>query len=270
MVTMFLPAATKGKNIEIMKITKIKNSITLTLALAAVVGLYSCKKDGLAPSTTSGAKISFGVSADKSFASAAPGTAAAAITWTAGIANISQFKFEAVKGGVKTEISARGLTNVDLFAISPALVGTTIDTGTYKQIEVKLEFVKSGAALPLSVQGSFTAADGTVVPVEIDVNESFELKAEANNVFVDKTTDLKSIIKLHLDKVLAGITVADLSAAAQTSGKIIISSTSNSAIFNKIKANVANAGETEFEGEHEHAGGDDSGHGGSGSHGSDG
>jgi len=90
--------------------------------------------------------------------------------------------------------------------------------GTYKQIEVKLEFVKSGAALPLSVQGSFTAADGTVVPVEIDVNESFELKAEANNVFVDKTTDLKSIIKLHLDKVLAGITVADLSAATQTSG----------------------------------------------------
>jgi hypothetical protein len=247
-----------------MKIAKNTTSIKLAIvSLALVSGLYSCQKSGVSPASTTGPKISFGVSADKSFAGAAatPGTAAAAIKWTAGNANISKFEFEATKGGVKTSIETRGLQNVDLFALTPVLADTKIDTGTYSQIEVKIEFAKSGSALPLSVQGNFTSSGGTVIPVEIDVNDSFEVKAESKQVFIDKTTDLKTFVKLHLDKVLAGITVADLEAATLTSGKMIISSTSNVGLFNKIKLNVAQSGENEFEGEHEHNG-DSHGHGG--------
>ncbi|ASU36295.1 hypothetical protein [Mucilaginibacter xinganensis] len=254
------------------------NTIKLATALLILsTALVSCKKDtGVKPAA--GSQISFGIKAGSSLTPlSASGlqTAAVApvISWTQGTANIAEFKFEAKMGGIKKEVKAKGLTNVNLFDLSPSFVNTTIDTGLFSEIEVKVEFVKSttGAAIPLVLKGSFTKPDGTVVPVELDVNDNFEIKAEAKNVFIDKTTNLKTTLILRLNELLQGVTPAELAAATQTSGTIVISSSSNAALLNKIILNLQNIGGTEFEGEHEHKGGDDNGQNQGGeSHGSDG
>ena len=105
--------------------------------------LSSCKKDNSAgaPSSSSISQVSFGMNSDNAVTTfAATGSSAAStVTFTSGMANISGFKLEATKKGFQIEIRSNNLTNVDLFAINPAFVGATIDTGTYSQIEIRVE-----------------------------------------------------------------------------------------------------------------------------------
>jgi hypothetical protein len=247
-----------------MKSLKTKISIKYTLVLfIASTSLFGCKKDRN-QGPVSGSQISFGVKADNSTSTLSTAavninaTSTAAINWTEGIANVTKFKFEAKTNGVKKEIEVHGLTNINLFALDPSFVNGTIDSGIYNEIEVKLVFTRSNTlAIPLTLKGSFTKADGTKVPVEFIVNEDLEVKAEAKNVVIDKTTDLKTTIMLHLNQIFQGINAAALESAALTDGKIVISSTSNTTIFNKAKANVEHISGAKFEGEHDHLGGND-------------
>lgn len=237
---------------------QISTKITL-IVFAIATSMFSCQKNGLAP-VTSASQISFGVQATATSAtipSLAATNATAAVTptivWTQGIANIAEFKFEATKAGKETEIKTHGLSNVDLFALSPALVNTTIDSGTYSQIEIKMEFLKSATtAIPLTMKGTFTNDAGAIIPVEIDFNEDLEIKAEASNVVVDNSTNLTTIMTLHLNQLLSGISAADLNSAIKSAGTIIISTTTNTSIFNKIKLNVSHCGDTKVESEHQH------------------
>src|SRR5476651_52924 len=173
-----------------LKITPAKFAIAI---LVLTTGLFSCKKDtGVAASTTS-SQLLFGLTADNALATASTSgltinastiATPANITWTSGIANVSQFKFEAKKAGVEKEVKASGLSNIDLFALAPLLTNAQIDTGTYSEIELRIEFAKSATAIPLDLKGSFTKADGSIVPVEVVLNEDLEIRAEAKNVVV--------------------------------------------------------------------------------------
>jgi hypothetical protein len=155
----------------------------------------------------------------------------------------------------------RGLTNVNLFAVDQTFTSSKIDTGTYSEIEFKLILEKSSStSIPLVLKGSFTKTDGTIVPVELDVNDNVEIKSEAKNVVIDNTTDLKTTIILYLNKIFIGVTAAELDAATLTSGTLLVSSSSNTAIFNKAIANLVNIGGRDIEGEHHgHNGSDDTG-----------
>ncbi|PWS26349.1 hypothetical protein DHW03_16340 [Pedobacter yonginense] len=234
----------------------------------ALLSLGSCKKDGVA-SLNQDSQITFSVKADllattnaiSGLSTPAGTTTSPAITWTDAIANVSKFKFEAKKGNVKKEIETSGLTNINLFAIDPAAVKSVIDTGTYKEIELKLMLTKSTtSAIPLALKGTFTAADGTLTPIEINVNEDLIVKVEVENIKIDPSTDLKATFVLGLNKILQGITIADLSAATKTGGKIVISSTSNTALLNKVKLNLQNITGAKVESKHKNGNDDGPGH----------
>ena len=135
-----------------------------------------------------------------------------------------------------------------MFSLTPALTGASIDTGTYKEIEVKVMFTKSNtAAIPLTLKGTYTPASGTAVPVELYVNDELTIKVEAENVVIDNTKNVQSMISLHLNEFLTGINSATLDLAAKTDGKIVISSRSNIDLYNKIKFNVSNSGYSKME-----------------------
>ena len=254
----------------------------LLILLVVVLTVYSCKKGNSPQPSTKASQVAFGVKAVNSStvlaASAsklAVNSVAPVIQFTAGVANIAQFKLEARKANTSIELTTRNLMGVDLFALTPSVVFANLDTGTYKEIEVRVEFVQTAdpSAIPLTLKGTFTAADGTVIPVEFDVNENLTIKAEASNVVLHNTGNLSTIVQLHLDKIVAGITATDLNAATKTGGVIIISSTSNASLFNKIKFNVEGCGDTQVnddrDGHHHNDGnGDDGGNSGNGNSGS--
>src|ERR1700733_3116116 len=118
---------------------------TIAAIALAVLSITGCKKTGSSPSSTT-SQLSFEMQADNSttnLSSSSTGlstnstfTGITGLTFTSGTANISRFKFEAKRQGVEIEISSRNLTNIDLFALSPKIAGVTLDTGTYREIEI--------------------------------------------------------------------------------------------------------------------------------------
>jgi hypothetical protein len=237
---------------------------TAAIFMAGIL-FSSCKKDS---STTSLIpEVSFGLNADgfaTTLATLNPGKAEgfvvfgpvttnpASVTWTSGIANITRFNFEAKKAGVKTEIQSKNVTNVDLFSITPTSISATIDTGTYSQIEVKVMFSKSATAnLPLVLKGNFKTAAGALIPIEFDFNDNGMIKAELANVVVDGSKDLSTVINMHLNKLLAGIRSSEMDTATRTNGTIIISSTLNSGIYNRIMGNLTLSGDSKGFEKHE-------------------
>ncbi len=235
------------------------------------LGFFGCKKSGVAPSVASAPKAVFGLQSTNAAAILPASTSSVQINslstppqimWTAGMANITKFKFEAKRAGVEREFESTNLMNVDLFALSPSLVSTPIDTGTYKEIKVKVELTQSAdtSAIPLKLKGTFTNSQGVAIPVELDLNANMEIKAEAKDVVVSASQNLQTIFLLNLNKISTGITGSDLDAATQTAGTIVISSTSNANLFNTILKNVSNIGDTKMEVE-KAEGGNDSGSG---------
>jgi hypothetical protein len=235
------------------------------------LGFFGCKKNGVAPSVANAPKIVFGLQSTNAAAILPASTAGVQVNtvstppqimWTAGMANITKFKFEAKRAGIEREFESTHLMNVDLFALSPSLISTPIDTGTYKEIEVKVELTQSAdtSALPLKLMGTFTNSQNVAIPVELDLNANMEIKAEAKDVVVSASQNLQTIFLLNLNKISTGITGSDLGAATQTGGVIIISSTSNVNLFNIILQNVSNIGDTKMEVE-QGDGGSDSSHG---------
>ena len=135
---------------------------------------------------------------------------------------------------MQAEIITKNLT-VDLFALTPATIAAKIDTGTYKEIEIKAVLQQSaGNDIPLKLNGTFTTPGGATVPVEFDYNDAAVIKVEAENVTVDCTNNVSAHLGLHLNRLLSSISSAELANATRTGGAIVVSSTSNTAIYNKV------------------------------------
>lgn len=226
-----------------------KSALRISLfAFAISLTALSCKKDS-SPTAASSSEIAFDVSSDNPGTVVASlnspvvqstGTAAIAnnLIWTAGIANISTFKLEAKKNGVQTEITTKNLT-VDLFSITPATIAAKIDTGTYKEIEIRALLVKSsGTDIPLKLNGTFTTPGGAIVPIEFDYNDDAIIKLEAENVKVDGLNNVSAHLGLHLNRLLSSISAAELDKATRINGTIVVSSTINIAIYNKVRLNI--------------------------------
>jgi hypothetical protein len=220
------------------------------ILLCVVILSSSCKK-AADTSPTASAQISFGLSSDNPMVTfSVPGTIAinglvtmgpplgtAAITWTSGIANISKFQFEAKKNGKAIELNSSGNIHVDLFALNATLTSLAIDTGTYKEIELRIVLAKSTSAdFPFVLKGTYTTKAGTNSPVEFDFNDDATIKAQAENLVVDGTKNLAASFSVHLAKLLATITAAEVDATTRTNNTILINSTINANLYNKIIA----------------------------------
>lgn len=235
---------------------KIKlNHIIIALYVLGIVSIFSaCKKsDNASPSRSSDTQMAFTLSASGNVtpvvaavsngAQTTNATGSASISWAAGTANVSAFKLEAKKRGVEIEITSHNLTSIDLFAAAPSTISVAIDTGTYREIELRVLFAKtSGSAIPLTLKGNYTSTTGTVTPIELDFNDDAIIKVEAENVTVDGSTDFAAIAKLDVSRLVGPGLAGVLDAATRTNGTIIISNSSNTNIYNVIKSRITDCG----------------------------
>jgi hypothetical protein len=239
---------------------KIKsNQIIIGLCVLGMVSIFSaCKKGDASSSSVTDTQMSFALSASGNISPfsvtggsdqlttnglSTSATSTASISWTSGVANVSGFKLEAKKKGTEVEISSRNLTSIDLFSTTPTTISTAIDTGTYREIELRVLFTKSTTAtIPLTLKGNYTSTTGMVTPIEFDFNDDAVIKVEAENITVDGKTDVATIAKLDVTKLVNGFAASILDSAVRTNGAIVISSTSNTNIYNFIKANIVGCG----------------------------
>jgi len=231
-----------------------KKELSLSLATALLFSLFfaGCKKDTAVSATS---QLSFDMLSDNASANLSAFTnntgltlnstplGTASVTWTTAIANVTKFKLDAKQGGVPFEVTANGLSNIDLFAITPASISAVIPVGTYTGVELHVVLAKStGTAFPLVLKGNYTTKAGNVVPIEFDFNEDVEIVATAADLVVDGKSDVLANISLHLNKLIANITTTDIDQTARTNSTILITGAINPTVYNKIKTDLQLSG----------------------------
>ncbi|TWR24221.1 hypothetical protein FPZ42_17200 [Mucilaginibacter achroorhodeus] len=239
-----------------------KNLLNLGVAALVCTALFSsCSKEKNASTAAAQTEMGFQLTADNQQTTVgtnavtdgrevnATAISTASIKWTSVIANVSRFKLEAKRNGKVTEITTKNVSNLDLLNLNSSPITALVDTGHYREIEVKILLVKSsGTDIPLTAKGTFTTAAGAAVPIEFDYNDNAIIKGELKDVTVDANTGVTSKINLHLNKLLTGIPSTMLDQATRTNGTIVINSTTNAAIYNRVIINIFLAFEAhEFE-----------------------
>jgi len=233
-------------------------SIITPLLLVATL-LAACNKNNssntvTAPKATSQLTFQLAAvnSADSTGAAVDSVPAIAGLVWSSGTANIGKFNFEAKRSGVSINIQSHNLTNVDLFALTPLVTYVTLDTGVYKQIEISayLQSSNNDSIPPLKLSGSFTNDSTKVIPIEFDLTDNAVVQVGASNIDINGTTDYTALLDLQLNRVTKGITAAELNKAKLTGGKIVISKSSNSQLYFKMRANVTGCGRSFFRQHH--------------------
>jgi hypothetical protein len=165
----------------------------------------------------------------------------------------SEFEFEAEKENnnnqadtTHVQYEAKGPFKIDLFAAPAPLASLILQAATYDQVQVEIQGVKSTTGDPnFYLKGTYKNVMGIVTPVIIQVNETFDIESDINKWPAQAIT-YTSLVKIHLDLLLQNITPALLDNASQTSGTIVISSTSNTNIYQLITANFRHMSDVEF------------------------
>ena len=224
-----------------------------TVLLGTAVILSSCSKD----ESGDGSKLSYKVKPvnyTASVGATASGSGLvvvantnSSLTWTSGNINVHEIDFEAKSKTVKIEYELKSLLNIDLFNLSPVLGSISIPDGTYDEVELKLVMKKSTTNIPFTLKGTYTNGVGVKTPVEFYFNDEFEVEVEAEDIVVNGTKDYLGLINVQLNKLLVSVSSLDLDNAVKVNGAIVISSSSNVSLYNKIIMNVQAFADCDFD-----------------------
>jgi hypothetical protein len=184
-------------------------------------------------------------------------------SWNACTMNVSHIEFQAegketenAQNSYKVSYEWNGSKVVDLFNASSVIGDIVLDPGVYEEIKLEIEAAKSqNATVPVFyLVGTYTNTQGTVIPMEITMNEDFKFEVEKEGTTLDGTNDYSALVNLNLALLMSGVLESDLSAATLTDGKIIVNTTSNPTIYQKIKGKISSCEDVEYEDHGDHNG----------------
>jgi hypothetical protein len=170
------------------------------------------------------------------------------VSWSSGYASANLLKFEAKNGsGAEVEYKNGVSQHIDVFSSLATAIGSIdLPQGSYSEIEFKAELAPSGSDAALELTGVFSSGTSTT-PIVFSVTGPLEIKTEKNNVVISDNASYTALTTLNLTQLTSGITEAMLNSATKTNGKIIISSSINTSIYNIMLSNLDNCDEVEFE-----------------------
>lgn len=171
------------------------------------------------------------------------------LAWTSGSAYVTNAKLEA-KNQSQAEVEFKTPVNrrVDLFASVSTLGNVTLSPGTYQEVEVKLDLASTATDTALVMRGTFTNSSGVSTPVVFVGSNLLEFKSEAHNVTLTGSGDFTFTTSINLSVVTSAITEALLNAATRTNGAIVISASSNTALYALFLAHLDDCDEVEMGG----------------------
>ena len=218
-----------------------KTQLLISFIAATTLLTTSCKKNN--NNGTAGVKYQLQTTNRSSVIAR---TTSGNILWTSGSAYATEVKFEAKKDNNEVEFKSQTAQLIDIFLPVATLSTITLNPGTYSEVEFEVELNPSGSNPALELNGQYTSGPVTT-PVKFTVNSPLELKNEKNNVVVTDNNSYKALTTLNLSLITTGVTETMLNNAVRTGGTILISSTSNSNIYNIILANLHDSDEVEFD-----------------------
>jgi hypothetical protein len=213
------------------------------IALALLTTFGACQKDPVNDGQLTytfkpvNLSASLGTSAALS-GQAVPAGTNGSINWTTGRFNIQKIELSAKKDGNEISIEHKNLTDVDILKLGTIAGSVTLPAGTYSEVEVELNLVASTTNRPLTLVGKYIEASGTQIPVEVHFNENVELKRSVSQIIINGDK-YKADVTLEINNLVKNLVQADFGQTTRgTNGSIFVSNTVNTALYNKLKANL--------------------------------
>ena len=216
------------------------SNVILCFSILAV--LSSCKKENNHHATLS-YKLRTGNSAVPINARMAAGN----VQWTAGYASVAEIEFEAAKEGLEVEYKQEAKKEVDLFSTLASLGVVSVPAGVYEDVEFEVEVQPNGERDAFQLSGTFSNSNSVITPVLFRVNTAIEIESERENITLADGNNITALNILNLSLATTGVSEAMLNNATLTNGKIEISATSNTDIYNIMFSNLKACGGVEIE-----------------------
>lgn len=217
---------------KMIRIDKVK---TLTLAVLSSLALFSCsKEDAAAPG------VAFNLTSISKTSTI--GTSGKAINWTNAFANTTEIRFETEKNLVEIEYTSDAHKKVDLFSTESILGNIVVPPGVYSSVEFEIELASTATEAALELKGAY---NGT--PITFKVGGVYEIETERENVTIADGKNYKTITELNFSLLTKGVTENMLANATVANGAIVISSSSNTNIYEVMLNNLHNIDEVELQ-----------------------
>lgn len=218
-------------------------TISLAFFIFFCLTIVSCKKDAAKQNAT----ISYQLKAKNTSTTVARNLGT--LTWTSGYAYVTEIKFEAegecqIEGqsDIKKTFSAANPLKVDLFAPLLSLGNIPVPPCDYRNSKIEMALTPGAGNAALELTGTFNTT-----PIIFRINSAIELQGIGGNTGIASGTSYTALTSLNLSLLTRDITALELNAATRDgSGRIIISSTSNVTLYQKMLNNFQDIEEEEF------------------------
>ena len=223
--------------------------IAVTL-LAVVAHFSACKKES-EPAPTE-AKVSVGFSTNRSTVAKPGGLSSSnSLKFTTGTIKIKEINLDAKKAdesSVKVSLKQPATIDFATQTVTPE-VSLQLTPGVYKSIELEIELQDISNDPAIVIEGTYVNSLNASVPVRFELLTGEGFEAEGKDV--NLTDRLNVMTKINLDPQywFSTVTAAELDDAALAAGggRILISKTTNTAIYNTVAERVDDLSETVFE-----------------------
>lgn len=164
------------------------------------------------------------------------------INWTSGYASANEIEFEAEDANTEVKYKSIASQRIDLFASLSTLGFVSIPPGTYEEVEFEIHLSPTPTTSALELRGLYNTT-----PIVFRINTPLEIEAEFEDVTITQSNSSTALISLNLALLTQGISDAALTGATLTNGEIIISSNSNTALYNIMINNFSQIDDVEFD-----------------------
>lgn len=110
--------------------------------------------------------------------------------------------------------------------------------GQYRDVQLVMATRRLGENPSLRIRGEFNRNDGTTLPVEFVMYDVMTISTKYPTYDIVDATDFSTLLGIKQDKLSAGLTHEMLDEIQVVEGKLIISSTMNRHIYERIVTNL--------------------------------
>jgi len=160
------------------------------------------------------------------------------------VMNVSRIKFDAEehkinshRDSIEVMIEWSGPKTVDLLNMSDLIGQINLVQANYDRISVMMQSVRGdfGKSPVFYLAGTYTNDSAKVIPLQITIDESVSFSASESGAALDSTSNWVNLVQVNLSLVMSHVRQVNLDAATLTNGVLVVSSTSNIALYRNIR-----------------------------------
>lgn len=210
--------------------------LILILFFSAAVIFTSCKDE-----TPGNGSIKFSANTTSSNVGNVGGRLAAAndLVFTSGTITIREVVFDGENGSQSISRTIPQIADIDYATgvVSPAIT-IEVPPGDYTSVNLGIEMQDVSAEPSTVIEGTYTNSNSEVIPIRFEFNSGEVFEASAASVAIEAGADIIGKVSFDALDWFSTVTVDELDNARLTDGTIIVSESSNSAIFDKVAARL--------------------------------